>query len=94
MAPEVAKRNILFTELSFSIVLFTRGVAKGAATLARGTWQIVVARRALARLADRDDRMLADIGLTRSDLRDAGSAPLWQNPMSILEQRVSRRRAD
>jgi uncharacterized protein YjiS (DUF1127 family) len=93
MASEVAKTNIL-TELLFSIGLFTRGVARGAATLARGTWRIVVARRALARLADRDDRMLADIGLTRSDLRDAGSAPLWQNPTRILEQRVSRRRAD
>jgi hypothetical protein len=93
MAPEFAKTSIL-TELSFSIGLFTRAVAKGAATLALGTWQIVVARRALARLADRDDRMLADIGLTRSDLRDAGSAPLWQNPTRTLEQRVSRRRAD
>jgi hypothetical protein len=36
--------------------------------------------------------MLADIGLTRSDLLAAGSAPLWQNPTSILEQRVSSRR--
>jgi uncharacterized protein YjiS (DUF1127 family) len=93
MAPEVGKTNIL-TELSFSIGPVTRGVARGAATLARGTWQIVVARRTLARLADRDDRMLADIRLTRGDLRDAGSAPLWQNPTRILEQRVSRRRAD
>ena len=31
-------------------------------------------RRDLARLTDSDDRMLADIGLRRSDLRDACSA--------------------
>jgi uncharacterized protein YjiS (DUF1127 family) len=45
--------------------------------------QIVVAikhRRGLARLADCNDRMLADIGLRRSDLHAAGSVPLWQDP--------------
>ena len=42
------------------------------AALTRGAWQFVVAvkhRRELRRLIDLDDHTLADIGLTRSDLR-------------------------
>jgi uncharacterized protein YjiS (DUF1127 family) len=51
--------------------------------------------RMLARL---DDRQLADIGLTRSDLRDAYAEPLWDDPTSVLacraaERRLSRKRA-
>ena len=44
------------------------------AALAVGVWRLVVAikhRRELPRLADFDDRLLADIGLMRSDLHDA-----------------------
>ena len=37
-------------------------------------------RRDSFRLADLDDRMLADIGLRRSDLRDAYAGPLWRDP--------------
>jgi hypothetical protein len=40
-----------------------------------------------AHLADLDDRMLADIGLTRTDLRDACSEPLWRDPTSMLARR-------
>ena len=86
------KRNIRFTECSLWLGLSTC-IRKATAVLARATLQTIFARRGLARLADLDDRMLADIGLTRSDLIVAGSAPLWQNPTSILEQRVSSRRA-
>ena len=32
------------------------------------------------RLAELDDRMLADIGLNRSDLRDAYALPPWRDP--------------
>ena len=45
--------------------------------------------RMLARL---DDRQLADIGLTRSDLRDAYAEPLWQDPTSVLARRAAERR--
>jgi len=86
------KRNIRFTECSLWIDL-SGCIRKATAAPARSTWQIIFSRRELARLTDLDDRMLADIGLTRSDLIVAGSAPLWQNPTSILEQRVSSRRA-
>jgi uncharacterized protein YjiS (DUF1127 family) len=71
-------------------------VGTAAAALTRGACLFVVAirgRRELSRLADRDDRMLADIGLTRSDLHDAHSEPLWRNPTSILSRRANRRRA-
>jgi uncharacterized protein YjiS (DUF1127 family) len=37
---------------------------KTIAMLVRAIWQIVGSRKELARLADLDDRMLADIGLT------------------------------
>jgi uncharacterized protein YjiS (DUF1127 family) len=63
------------------------------ATLALGVWRLVVAikhRRELAYLADLDDRMLADIGLTRSDLRDAYSEPPWQDSTSMLARRAGR----
>jgi uncharacterized protein YjiS (DUF1127 family) len=45
--------------------------------------------RMLARL---DDRQLADIGLTRSDLRDAYAEPLWEDPTSVLACRAAERR--
>jgi hypothetical protein len=48
-------------------------------------------RRELAQLADRDDRMLADIGLTRGDLYDAGSEPFWVNPTPTLLERTKHR---
>jgi uncharacterized protein YjiS (DUF1127 family) len=40
-----------------------------------------------------DDRMLADIGLTRGDLRDAVAEPAWRDPSALLTQRVRSRRA-
>ena len=59
--------------------------------------QIVKNRRDAASLAGLDDRMLADIGLTRGDLRDAISEPVWRDPTAILvsrahERRINRRR--
>jgi uncharacterized protein YjiS (DUF1127 family) len=45
------------------------------------------------RLANLDDRMLADIGLTRSDLRDAFAELPWRDPSEILARRSAERRA-
>ena len=56
-----------------------------------GIWRVVVAikhRRELAHLADFDERMLADIGVTRTDLREAYSEPLWRDPTSMLARRA------
>jgi uncharacterized protein YjiS (DUF1127 family) len=49
-------------------------------------------RRVAVRLAEFDDRMLADIGLTRSDLRDAYAEPLWHDPTDTLARRAAERR--
>ncbi len=89
MAAEIDRRQNLAAWLSASI-----GTA--AAALTRGAWLLVVAirgRRELLSLADLNDHMLADIGLTRSDLHDAYSEPLWRNPTTVLSRRASRRRA-
>ena len=64
----------------------------------RALVQTLKNRRDAAILTGLDDRMLADIGLTRGDLRDAYSEPVWRDPTTILvnraqERRVNRRRA-
>jgi uncharacterized protein YjiS (DUF1127 family) len=43
-------------------------------------------------LAGLDDHMLADIGLTRGDVRDAFSESVWSDPTAILLSRVNERR--
>lgn len=45
-------------------------------------------RRALRQLAEADDRMLKDIGLDRSDLRNASAGPLFRDPTELLAGRV------
>jgi uncharacterized protein YjiS (DUF1127 family) len=49
-------------------------------------------RKGLAMLAKFDDRGLADIGLTRSDLYDALARRIWEDPTSMLERRRMARR--
>jgi uncharacterized protein YjiS (DUF1127 family) len=49
-------------------------------------------RRDAAMLAGMDEHMLRDIGLNRSDLRDAYAEPLWRDPTDILAARVKDRR--
>ncbi len=43
-------------------------------------------------LAGLDHHMLADIGITRADLRDAFSRPLWEDPTELLIERAGERR--
>jgi uncharacterized protein YjiS (DUF1127 family) len=49
-------------------------------------------RRDSMRLATLDDRMLADIGLNRSDLRDAFAQLPWRDPSDVLVRRAAERR--
>lgn len=49
-------------------------------------------RRVIAELATFDDRMLQDIGITRSDLRDASAVSLPQDPTRMLVLRATERR--
>jgi uncharacterized protein YjiS (DUF1127 family) len=54
--------------------------------------QSVKNRRDAVILAGLDDHMLADIGLTRGDVRDAFSESVWSDPTAILLSRVNERR--
>ena len=51
-------------------------------------------RRQARLLASFDGRMLADIGITRADLRDAFSEPFWDDPTALLRERALERRLD
>ena len=95
MEPDIPKRTNAFIELFPSIGLFS-WIGNSAAVLTRCWRGFVVGikhRRELSRLADLDDHMLADIGLTRSDLYVAYYEPLWGDPASVLKRRISDRRA-
>lgn len=48
-------------------------------------------RREARILAGLNDHMLADIGLTRADVQDAFSEPLWRDPTSMLADRRAAR---
>jgi uncharacterized protein YjiS (DUF1127 family) len=50
-------------------------------------------RRIVADLGRMDDRMLRDIGLSRSDLRDAASVSRLDDPTDVLFRRAAERRA-
>ncbi|MDE3177851.1 MAG: DUF1127 domain-containing protein [Pseudomonadota bacterium] len=56
-------------------------------------WWVRVAehRRVLADLAQLDDRGLADIGLSRQDLRDATALGLGVDPSVVLAKRAAER---
>ncbi len=49
-------------------------------------------RRQANQLAGLDRRMLADIGITSADVRDAFSEPLWVDPTALLRERAIERR--
>ncbi len=49
-------------------------------------------RRDARVLAALDRHMLADIGLTRADVRDAFSEPFWEDPTALLRERAIERR--
>ena len=49
-------------------------------------------RREAHILAGLDRHMLADIGITRADLRDAFSEPFWDDPTALLRERAIERR--
>ncbi len=48
-------------------------------------------RQGYARLCGLDDRALSDLGLTRSDLRDATVAGLFDDPTTIVAARADER---
>ncbi len=74
-------------------LLTAAAVIGNAAKVAGTIWRAVEHRRALAQVAGLDDHMLRDIGLTRSDIHDAASVPLTQDPTRMLVLRATERRA-
>ena len=60
----------------------------------RALLQTIKNRRDATILAGMDEHMLADIGLTRGDVRDAVSEPIWRDPTAILVSRVHERRVN
>jgi len=74
---------------------FGRTIAVALASVMTRIRSLAVAfrhRRDAAVLASFDDRMLADIGLTRRDVREAFSEPPWRDPTALLVNRIDRRR--
>lgn len=78
-----------------SAAMFTPAIAAVAGFVALRLKRVILGfkhRRDAAMLAGLDERMLADIGLTRGDVRDAISEPLWRDPTAILVSRAEERR--
>ena len=73
-----------FSALSFIVSVIVAGLQKLGRALKH--------RRDASLLAGLDDRMLGDIGLTRSDLRDAYAEPLWRDPTDVLAGRAGDKR--
>jgi uncharacterized protein YjiS (DUF1127 family) len=75
---------------------FGRTFANLAAVVARFVRPVVGAwhhRHDAALLASMDDRMLRDIGLTRADVSDALSQPIWRDPTLVLVRRRGERKS-
>jgi uncharacterized protein YjiS (DUF1127 family) len=75
--------------------VLSRAVAALVAVAARWAKAVAKARRnrqEARKLAGLDRRMLADIGLTRADVRDAFSEPFWEDPTALLRERAIERR--
>jgi uncharacterized protein YjiS (DUF1127 family) len=82
------------TQTPSHLAWLVNAVAGIAVGRARQFAQFFKNRRDATVLAGLDDRMLADIGLTRGDLRDAFSEPVWRDPTAVLVSRVYERRVN
>lgn len=80
------------TAYSFSAVALLGRALNAAGVAAARIFRAAKNRHSARMLARLDDRQLADIGLTRSDLRDAYAEPLWEDPTSVLARRAAERR--
>jgi uncharacterized protein YjiS (DUF1127 family) len=68
------------------------GVAARAVGLIGQLFRAYHNRSAVAVLGVVSDQMLADIGLTRSDVRDAFAEPVWRDPTRLMRDRAAERR--
>lgn len=72
----------------YAVRALVRAAVNGVANICRA----VRHRQDLAILAGADERTLADIGLNRTDVRDALSQPVWRDPSELLILRAGERR--
>ena len=68
------------------------GILNTVVQLAHETLEAWRRRKQIATLVDFDDHMLADIGLTRGDVREALELPFSHDPGRELQVRASRNR--
>jgi uncharacterized protein YjiS (DUF1127 family) len=68
-----------------------QAVWAGASRAAAWPFRVAAARATLRALGQMDCRELADIGLTRCDLRDASALPLDRDPSKLLAVRARER---
>ena len=85
------------TQTPSYVAWLVNAVAGSVANRVRSVLQTLKNRRDAVVLAGMDEHMLADIGRTRGDVRDAFSERVWRDPTAILvsraqERRVNRRR--
>jgi uncharacterized protein YjiS (DUF1127 family) len=71
-----------------------QAVWAGASRAAAWPFRVAAARATLRALGQMDCRELADIGLTRCDLRDAFALPLDRDPGELLAVRVRDRQVN
>ena len=74
---------------------FGRVIFAAAALVTMRLRQVAVAfrhRHDAAVLLNLDDRMLADIGLSRREVRQAFDEPVWRDPTQLLVDRLARHR--
>ncbi|HET7850648.1 MAG TPA: DUF1127 domain-containing protein [Pseudolabrys sp.] len=68
--------------------------ATGALRLIKAVVRARRHRRDAVTLVSLDQHMLRDIGLTEADLRDAFASRFWEDPTTLLSERLNERRAN
>lgn len=79
-----------FHHQPFGVARLAQGLANFTTAAARRARRAVAAwksRTDVARLARLDERMLADMGLTGADIRDAIARPRWTDATAMLAER-------
>lgn len=67
-----------------TVFAMTAAVARGVYRGFADAWTVMQNRRQLQGIAELDDHLLADIGLTRDDVRDAYALPAHRDPSLYL----------
>ncbi len=87
--------NAIFPVLPLAAGTLARAFASLLALVTHWIKRLIRTRRnwnQATTLASLDRRMLADLGITRADLRDAFSEPFWEDPTALLRERAIERR--